>query len=434
MFELLLPWIDLAQIASNDEYARATVLTAAAGFGLLPLVAQLISHGWDANGAPAADGSVWGRGEMGNVRIPLAWAARHGHLDVFQLLLEHGADPFSFPGTGADDSQPSGISIILEAAINGGNAEIVSYLLNRGADVRKTITPYHEPILFRAIRSEPIFKLLLDHGTDPTVRGADNNPLASTVIRRGTPEIVRLMCERGIDFNSLRTLVPMNGGNVPDHELTLLELLAEAADGIPVVHTLLEHGGLNPDPATDPRLNASALLAAVGQANLPYLRFLLSRGFNPRATPGLETHLLCDAASLPQPDKAAMMIDFLLAEGGLDVKAQNSRGQTALLYVIVGEFYDAPEDAVPLLLSRGANPIFRDSAGDSPLKGACMLRNTEALEALLGALDTWQVPFQSMEVQLREAIDILREDLRLEWNVNYLKVLRRFYWRRRYPC
>ncbi|KAL3459388.1 hypothetical protein BJX64DRAFT_264764 [Aspergillus heterothallicus] len=135
------------------------------------------------------------------------------------------------------------------------------------------------------------------------------------------------------------------------------------------------------------------------------------------------------------------MLDVLTQQAGLAIDAQNARARTALLHAIVGEWVNAPAHAVPLLLARGADPLFRNPAGECPLKGACVVRDSGALEALLGAVEeeeeeARQISWERVEAQLREAMEILSgdRDLRFECDVKSLRVLRRVYWRRRYPC
>ncbi|KAF9886508.1 Ankyrin repeat and death domain-containing protein 1A [Aspergillus nanangensis] len=187
----------------------------------------------------------------------------------------------------------------------------------------------------------------------------------------------------------------------------------------------MEHGF---DPRPDRPDAASALREAAIEANVPYLRFLLDRGFDPQ-TLGVESNLIFLAAALEPLPEAALMLDMLLAEG-LDINALDFCGQTPLLQSVKRQMnYDPTVGAVGLLLSRGANPIFRCTKGEYPLMLYFSGDAEKILEAISNAIEARGIPFADVETQLLQAM----EQAVYRKSDEALRILRRLYWRRRYP-
>ncbi|KAL3446118.1 ankyrin repeat-containing domain protein [Aspergillus insuetus] len=344
---LLMQCVDFADIA-DDEWSRGTVLAAAAACGNLPLVRDLIvSRGWKVDGpAVTRPSSTRGRGAFspmvsqgGRSRqhpgIPLICAAQCGQLRVVEFLLAHGANPW---GPRLSDRNHNGPTSSLAAAVRGRDAEIVSLLLDHGVDPNAAHD--RETVLFDLIKNEAVFKVLLDGGMDIDLWPSyDGNPLTSSVVQFGTGGVARLMCERGVDFDH-PTIIPNGGCDRGEYTLGLMELLAQARD-LSVLHALMDHGGFDPRP--DHPNAGRALLEAVIERNIPYLRFLLfERGFDPRAL-GVESDLVFFAAAHASESDAGRMLDILLEEKGLDIEALDCAGQTPLLQAVQRQMNYEPQ-------------------------------------------------------------------------------------------
>ena len=92
---------------------------------------------------------------------PLMFAARVGDLESAKLLLAAGAN--------VNDEDAWGISVVTLAA-HSGFADLVTFLLDKGADPNKSgagFAPLHEAIMRR---DEPLVRTLLAHGADPQAR------------------------------------------------------------------------------------------------------------------------------------------------------------------------------------------------------------------------------------------------------------------------
>jgi ankyrin repeat protein len=111
--------------------------------------------------------------------LPLIQAARTGSLDTIKRLLDSGADVNQPAPTGDDwDATP------LQHAILARQAGAVQLLLERDADPNFVADPKAPaPLLLAAGDPDPTFvNLLLAHGADPAIEGANGvTPLARAV-------------------------------------------------------------------------------------------------------------------------------------------------------------------------------------------------------------------------------------------------------------
>ena len=123
---------------------------------------------------------------------PLCEAARGGHIEVVELLLEYGAKTGVL---GEDSSTP------LHLAASKGHTAMVKLLLDRGADIQMTDiwknTPLHQAARFG---HKEVAKLLLDRGAQTN---SIYNSLASTPLHEaaicGQKDIVKMLLDEGAD-------------------------------------------------------------------------------------------------------------------------------------------------------------------------------------------------------------------------------------------
>ncbi|KAL8873611.1 MAG: hypothetical protein Q9198_006997 [Flavoplaca austrocitrina] len=113
-------------------------------------------------------------GRLGwRLEVGMKSAARFGGLHCLEALIEAGADPSK--GTGHEKSY----GCPLQAACDGGNENVVSFLLEKGADPNTTggnicEGNVHTPLQMAAYRYKlSVVKLLLEYGADPNIQGGD---------------------------------------------------------------------------------------------------------------------------------------------------------------------------------------------------------------------------------------------------------------------
>ncbi|KAF4825043.1 Vegetative incompatibility protein HET-E-1 [Colletotrichum siamense] len=157
--------------------ADCPVLAIAAFMGHYDVVDRLLSRKADIN---ATDGSC---------RTPLLLAARKGHDQIVQLLLQQGAD------TELSESKDGGTPLAF--AVTCGHRQAVALLLEKGANLEAKDFEGKTPI-FHAIhaRRGEILQLLLNCGADANAAQSEETPLLYA-IRHTDVEAVDLLVKYG---------------------------------------------------------------------------------------------------------------------------------------------------------------------------------------------------------------------------------------------
>ncbi|KAK4609049.1 Putative ankyrin repeat protein [Fulvia fulva] len=252
-----------------------------------------------------------------NIRgeTPLFKAINAGRTDLVTLLLDHGADP-NLPGP----------KIVLWAAVH--TPQMLEILLERGADLRRAPGVLE---LATSINSREAIDLLLKHGADPNAKkDGIYTPLCSA-IRDNREDLVDLLLANGADPN-----------------LTALEF--------PCFKCVTYH--------------RSHLLPR-----------LLAAGANPNSPKGIIEH------AVAHNDKDALQ--FFL-EHNVDPNARNKSGHTALTTAIK----ENRLEMIDLLLAHGADPGVRGH--DWPISMA--VRNAEVLVKLLPHIETSRINKGAVEM------------------------------------
>jgi ankyrin repeat protein len=160
----------------------------------LPEVSRLLSVGADVN---AKDND--------NLDFtPLHWASKMGHLQVFQALLDHGAD---FDAKGIYGETP------LHLVCHRGLLALVQALLSRGANTEaKTNNLGNTPLHSAAIRGHfPVVKALLSRGADCRAVNSYGELAIHFAVRHRNSEVSKYLLREFYATISIRLL--------PLHEL-----------------------------------------------------------------------------------------------------------------------------------------------------------------------------------------------------------------------
>lgn len=130
-------------------------------------------------------------------QFPLHSAALLGRMDVFRILLDHGADisPSWCEGEG-----------LIHLAAAGGSEEIVRYLIDRGIDLEQPnadgITPLRNAVIHNNLA---VTRVLLEAGADTTTKDpTTSDPLINEAVAyRGSEEMIKLLHKHGALANEI---------------------------------------------------------------------------------------------------------------------------------------------------------------------------------------------------------------------------------------
>ena len=237
---------------------------------------------------------------------PLHMAARNGHKEVVQLLLDGGADPNKINGVGqnplheaAGSDYKDVVQLLLESGTNPNNEDkfqmtpllltnntmssqiIIKLLLDYGADINKQKngrTRLHWAAFFG---HKKVVQLLLDRGADPNMASGHGETPLHNCAQQGHLDVVKLLLDRGGGINSMRI-----NGVTPLHQ-------AVEKDNKDVVRFLLDRGA---DPNRARKNGRTPLHEAVKNNHEDVVRLLLDRGADPKSrdrkgrSPSSEAH------------------------------------------------------------------------------------------------------------------------------------------------
>lgn len=338
-----------AEIDTRDPHYGQSALMFAARAGHADIAERLLEHGAAVNAStlvgPApkfvAPNSVPGFGfGVGILRggvpadrgrrepapggmTPLLYAARHDHVDVARVLLEHGA--------AIDQAEANGIWPLL-MAISNDNPPMAHFLLEQGGAVNGQDWYGRSP-LWEAVN---VRNLYVHNAT--FVNGIDRAPYLP---------LIEALLAKGADVNA-RTK------ETPPFRHHLLEitgslewvdftgqtpfLTAALAGDVTVMKLLLEHGA---DPHIETFEGTNALMAAAG------VNWVVAQTWTESPEQLLEAVKLCHAL-------------------GMDLNHVNSMGLAA----VHGAANRGSNDIIEYLAANGANLTVQDKEGRTPLDWA----------------------------------------------------------------
>uniref|UniRef100_A0A7N5ZQC5 SOCS box domain-containing protein n=1 Tax=Anabas testudineus TaxID=64144 RepID=A0A7N5ZQC5_ANATE len=231
-------------------------------------------------------------------KTPLALAAQNGHLKVVEVLLQKGAHVWCESESG---------TILFEAAASG-NPDIISLLLEHGADPNQPLYSGHLPIHRVAYHGH---RLALEHLIPVTkmsaVKESGMSPLHSAAAG-GHAHCVEILLKAGYDPNFM--LHPRVRRNYDDERRSAL-FFAVSNNDLQCTRLLLEAGAMvNQDPI-------NCLQVALRQGNYELINTLLKFGANVNYYSRINTTHFPTALQYALKDEVMMR---MILNHGYDVK------------------------------------------------------------------------------------------------------------------
>ncbi len=309
--------------AAKPEFLEGSLSTAfwlAAKAGNKAKIEQLLSRG------AKPDEMVK---DLEGEHFALVSAAREGHLDVVQLLLQHGTNV----NIRAQENWSADVTPLMAAA-RKGHTEIVKALLAAKADVAAK-----------------------DKGLD----GGGETPLHYAA-RGGNADVVRALIGAGAKANA-----KAKDGITP-------LCLAVSEKKHDAIKALLEGGA---DANAGPSDGSGPLYIATSKKDPEAVRMLLDHSALPLPKGVKLAFIPLDTAA----SNGSVEIVGMLLKAGAPVSAQTHRGDTAL----AGAALRGHLEVVKILLAAGAEPNLADADGFTPLMAALRSKKEDVVELLLDA-------------------------------------------------
>ncbi|RSL98385.1 hypothetical protein CEP52_010378 [Fusarium oligoseptatum] len=354
----ILAGLDKDQIHQRSPYDEdKTAMEMAVDQGMLWAVRVLLDY----------DTSLISRADE-NGRQPLHKACREGHLEIVNLLLQHGAD---IEAKESDGSTP------FDSACWKGHKDVVELLLSKGANSQGCDNDGWTPI--RAATEHKrldVIEVLLNENPD-NINVGDNKGETSLHVAsgKGYVAIMHLLLEKGADID-----MPDKEGETPLH--------CASRNGRDETARLLLQKQANVDKTDDKGetpLHAAAregyrgVISALLEGN-PSINMTDNNGKTPLCAASQSAHVECVRR---------------LCEAGADcnIQANEKEGyKTALYYALDpsesgNEISDAVKEnqhtIVVELLAHGADPWIRNLNGDTALHHAAKVGYMGAYKAIL---------------------------------------------------
>jgi ankyrin repeat protein len=258
---------------------------------------------------------------------------------------------------------PAG-SAPLHHAAGFGSVEVVTLLLDAGADVNATNRRGSTP-LFWAIDDEAKVRLLLARGARVNHRQVEGRtPLYQAASMGSGHGVMRVLIAAGADPNT-----PIANGRTP--------LMAAAGRGDLEAMQILVEAKARVDVANG--AGETALVLAAADGNPAAIRFLLDQGADARVRTKRNETALGNSATAGNEETTRMLL-----EHGAEVNVRNARGYSALMLAASSD--TTPSGAVKALLAKGADTSFKGDYDETALDLASKRGNTDVARLLGGAV------------------------------------------------
>ena len=357
-----------------NEYSATALYAAAAENADSAITKKLLAAGADPNVA------------LPSGETPLMQAARLGNVETVRALLASGADP--------NAKEKNGEQTALMWAIAERHSKVTEELVRNKVDVNARSKNGATALMFAARGDADSTRTLLVAGADPNVQipdwGGTALIIASTM---GKTNVVQVLLDKGADPN-LRDKNSFTALHAAVRDSDYGEDQGQRAAAVATLKVLLKHGAdvnarLHQEKPTVRALNevsfegATPLALAAEVNSLDVIKALVEGGADPNiATEKGTTPLILAAGGATDeqrprsPEERALAVHTarFLVEHGADVNAAGDFGWTALHVAS----YQALDDVVEYLASKGGKLDVKDELGQTPLSIALSVLTKEA--------------------------------------------------------
>ena len=280
-------------------------------------------------------------------------SAKKGHLEaVNQILRKKLVQDLNQANQHGDTA--------LICAIKEGHEEIVSLLLERGANPNQADKNGDKPLVWALPKgNKGIFESLLKRGANPNEAYKNGNAVLTWALLMGHKGIVELLLDNGANPNQA------------DKNGTTALIWAVKNDHEGMVNLLLERGA-NPNQAS--QNGDKPLIWALPKGNKGIFESLLKRGANPNEAYKNGNAVLTWALLMGHKGIVELLLD-----NGANPNQADKNGTTALIWAVKNDH----EGMVNLLLEKGANPNKSDKNENIALISAAKNGHEEIVKSLL---------------------------------------------------
>ncbi|KAJ6476661.1 ankyrin repeat-containing domain protein [Mycena vitilis] len=283
---------------------------------------------------------------------PLAVAAYYGHLQMVQLMINHGAEV---------NAEGGRYGTALQAASCVGQVDAVGLLIASGANINLPGGEYGAALHAASYEGHRnIVELLIRHGANVNLEGGELGTALQGASCSGHTDIVRLLIANGSAINARSGEY---GG----------ALRAASYEGQEdVVRLLLESGA---DLKIQGGRFGTALQVAASSGHTTIARLLIEAGADVNLVGGTSESALQAAAGSGQDSLVQLLIDH-----GADINARTGKCCTALQAASYGGY----EDIVQLLILNGADLNIQGGEFCTPLYAAAQEGHEQIVRILCG--------------------------------------------------
>jgi ankyrin repeat protein/L-ascorbate metabolism protein UlaG (beta-lactamase superfamily) len=293
------------------------------------------------------------RDDGGNT--PLLGAALEGQIEIFQFLIDNGANLRAVNNRG---------SSVMNLAAYNGKTEMIRLLLKLGFNMDYTTITGMTPLMQASYNGHTeAVRLLLDNGANLEISDSTHGGCAiHWACYRGNDETRDLLLSRGADLNK----PSLTDGSTP-------LIWAAYVGNLDATRWLMTHGvGVNAAMSN----GWTALHNAVMQNSIDLVKYLLENGANFNAMTGTDLTPFLLAVQNGNIDLTNLFLDK-----GADINARAAQGESPLQLAVFG----GNIDLIKLLISKGANVNESNESGTSALYNTTYRGNTEIASLLIDA-------------------------------------------------